>query len=398
MVYMKCEVKNGIYWTGAIDWNMRDFHGYDTPKGTSYNAYLIMDEKIALVDTVKGGFSDDMFMSISELVDPAKIDYVIVNHLEKDHSGSLEDVMGRAKNATIYCSSRAKAGLTDKYGDRWTINVVKTGDTLKLGKKTLRFIEVPMVHWPDSMFTYVEEDKVLLSNDAFGQHLAASQRFEDQVRANVLYDARAYYANILMPLSSMILETLKKLPALNIAPEIIAPSHGLIWRKDPGRIISAYAEWSQFKPRNEVVIVYSTMWGLTDMIARLIAFGTMDEGVDVRLYDLHVSSLASIMTDLLEARAIVVGSSTQNNIMLHGTAEFMAYLKGLRPKNKIGAAFGAYGWAGGAVKEIDDGLKALGIETVEPLAFKHIMTTLSEQDRGQCIEYGRNIARKVKGG
>jgi anaerobic nitric oxide reductase flavorubredoxin len=395
---MKCEVKNGIYWTGAIDWNMRDFHGYDTPKGTSYNAYLIPDEKIALVDTVKGGFSDEMFRGIGELVDPAKIDYVIVNHLEKDHSGSLEEVMGRAPNAKIYCSPRAKAGLADKYGDRWPINVVKTGDTLKLGKKTLRFTEVPMVHWPDSMVTYVEEDRVLLSNDAFGQHIATSQRFEDQVRANVIYDARAYYANILMPLSSIIAETLKKLPALNIAPEIIAPSHGLIWRKDPGRIVSAYMDWSQFKARSEVVIAYSTMWGLTDMMAKLIAYGVMDEGVDVRLYDLHESSLAAVMTDILEARAVVVGSSTQNNIMLHRTAEFMAYLKGLRPKNKIGAAFGAYGWAGGAVKEIDDGFRALGLETVEPLAFRHIMTTLGEQDKMQCIEFGRNIARKVRGG
>jgi anaerobic nitric oxide reductase flavorubredoxin len=394
---MKCEVKNGIYWVGAIDWNMRDFHGYDTPKGTSYNAYLIMDEKIALVDTVRGGFSDDMFMGIAEHIDPARIDYVIVNHLEKDHSGSLEEVMARAKNAQIYCSGRAKAGLVDKYGEKWTMNVVKTGDTLKLGKKTLRFTEVPMVHWPDSMLTYAEEDKVLLSNDAFGQHVASSQRFEDEVRANVMYDARAYYANILMPLSPIIAEVLKKLPALNLAPEIIAPSHGLIWRKDPGRIVNAYVQWSGFKARNEAVIAYSSMWGLTEMMARLIAFGIMDEGVDVRLYDIHVSTLSSIMTDVLEAKAVIVGSSTQNNIMLHATAEFMAYLRGLRPKNKLGAAFGAYGWAGGAVKEIDDGLKAIGLETMEPLSFKHIMTTLGEDDRKKCIEYGRNIARKIKG-
>ncbi|HTX44093.1 MAG TPA: FprA family A-type flavoprotein [Methanocella sp.] len=395
---MKCEVKNGIYWVGAIDWNMRDFHGYDTPKGTSYNAYLVTDGKTALVDTVKGGFSEEMLMGISEHMDPARIDYVIVNHLEKDHSGSLEDVMAVAKNAQIYCSARAKAGLVDKYGEKWPINVVKTGDTLKLGKKTLRFIEVPMVHWPDSMFTYVEEDKVLLSNDAFGQHLATSQRFEDQVRANVLYDARAYYANILMPLSSIISETLKKLPALDLAPEIIAPSHGLIWRRDPGTIISAYVGWSSFRPKAEAVIAYGSMWGLTDMMARLIAFGAMDEGVDVRLYDIQVSSLAAIMTDLLEAKAVIVGSSTQNNVMLHSTAEFMAYLKSLRPKNKIAAAFGAYGWAGGAVKEIDDGLKAADLETMEPLAFKHIMTTLSEDDRKRCIEFGREIAKKIKGG
>ncbi len=395
---MKCEVKNGIYWAGAIDWNMRDFHGYDTPKGTSYNAYLIMDEKVALVDTVKGGFSEEMFMNISEHTDPSRIDYVIVNHLEKDHSGSLEEVMGRAPGAKIYCSTRARPGLLDKYGDKWPIQAVKTGDTLKLGKKTLRFVEVPMVHWPDSMVTYVEEDKVLLSNDAFGQHIATSQRFEDEVRANVLYDSRAYYANILMPLSSIIAETLKKLPSLGVAPEIIAPSHGLIWRKDPGRIVDAYAGWSSFKARNEAVIAYGSMWGLTDMMARLIAFGVMDEGCEVRLYDLHASTLASVMTDLLEAKAVIVGSSTQNNIMLHSAAEFMAYLRSLRPKKKVGAAFGAYGWAGGAVKEIDEGLKALGLETVEPLAFKHVMTTLSDEDKKKCVDFGRNIAGKIKGG
>lgn len=395
---MKCEVKNGIFWVGAIDWNMRDFHGYDTPKGTSYNAYLIMDDKVALVDTVKGGFSDDLFMGIEEHVDPARIDYVIVNHLEKDHSGSVEAVMDRAKNARIYCSVRAKAGLVDKYGDKWPITAVKTNDTLKLGKKTLRFIEVPMVHWPDSMFTYVEEDRVLLSNDAFGQHIATSQRFEDEVRANIMYDAKAYYANILMPLSPIIAETLKKLPSLNLAPEIIAPAHGLIWRRDPGRIVDAYAGWSQFRARDEAVIAYSSMWGLTDTMARLIAFGIMDEGVEVRLYDINVSTLSSIMTDVLEAKAVVVGSSTQNNIMLHHTAAFMAYLKGLRPKNKIGTAFGAYGWAGGATKEIDDGLKAIGLETMDSLTFKHIMTTLSDDDRNRCVEFGRNIAKKVKGG
>ncbi len=395
---MKCEVKDGIYWAGAIDWNMRDFHGYDTPKGTSYNAYLVMGEKVALVDTVKGGFAEEMLMNISEHVEPSRIDYVIVNHLEKDHSGSLEEVMARAPRAKIYCSTRGKPGLIDKYGERWPIQAVKTGDTLRLGRKTLRFVEVPMVHWPDSMLTYVEEDKVLLSNDAFGQHIATSQRFEDEVRANVLYDARAYYANILMPLSSIIAEALKKLPALNIAPEIIAPSHGLIWRRDPGRIVDAYAEWSQFKARDEAVIAYSTMWGLTDMMARLIAFGIMDEGVEVRLYDLGVSTLSSVVTDLLEAKAVVVGSSTQNNIMLHHTAEFMAYLRGLRPKNKIGAAFGAYGWAGGAGKEITEGLKAIGLETAEPLEFKHVMTTLSEEDKKRCVEFGRSIAKKVKGG
>ncbi len=395
---MKCEVKNGIYWAGAIDWNMRDFHGYDTPKGTSYTAYLVMDDKVALVDTVKGGFSEEMFMNISEYVDPARIDYVIVNHLEKDHSGSLEEVMARAPGAKVYCSTRAKPGLVDKYGERWPIIAVKTGDTLKLGKKTLRFIEVPMVHWPDSMLTYVEEDKVLLSNDAFGQHIATSQRFEDEVRANLLYDARAYYANILMPLSPIIAETLKKLPALGLAPEIIAPSHGLIWRRDPGRIVDAYVAWSSFKAREEAVIVYSSMWGLTDAMARLIAFGVMDEGVGVRLYDLGASTLSSVMTDVQEARAVVVGSSTQNNIMLHRTAEFMAYLRGLRPKNKLAAAFGAYGWAGGAVKEINEGLKAIGLETMEPLSFQHVMTTMSGDDKKKCVEFGRAIAKRVKGG
>lgn len=394
---MKREVKDGICWVGAIDWNMRDFHGYDTPRGTSYNAYLIVGERTALVDTVRAEFAGEMLAGIREVMDPARIDYIVVNHLEKDHTGALEQAMAAAPNAQVCCTARARAGLVDRYGERWPIRVVKTGDTLPLGGKTLRFVEAPMVHWPDSMFTYAEEDRVLLSNDAFGQHVATSQRFEDEVPTGVLDDARAYYANILMPMSPIIAETLKKLPALGIAPATIAPSHGLIWRRDPERIVEAYAGWSSFTPRREAVIAYASMWGLTDAMARLIARGIMDEGVEVRLYDVHVSSLAAIMADVLEARAVIVGSSTQNNLMLHAAAELMAYLKSLRPKNKLAAAFGAYGWAGGAVKEIDDGLRALGLEAVEPLALRHIMTTLGAEDEARCIEYGRSIARKIRG-
>jgi flavorubredoxin len=267
------EVKKGIYWVGAIDWEIRDFHGYATPKGTTYNAYLIVDEKVALVDTVKEQFSDELLARVREIVDPSKIDYVVVNHLERDHFGSFARVMDAAKDAKVYASERGKKGIADVYGDRLAVTGVKTNDTLGLGGKTLRFIETPMLHWPDSMFTYVEPDRVLISSDAFGQHIAGSQRFDREVDGNILLeDAKTYYANILMPFGTLIQSLLAKVPSLNLAPEVIAPDHGLIWTR-PGTIIDAYDRWSKFEAKDKILIAYDTMWESTEKMAHLIARG-----------------------------------------------------------------------------------------------------------------------------
>ena len=389
------EVKKGLYWVGAIDWEIRDFHGYATPKGTTYNAYLIVDEKIALVDTVKEPFKDELLSRVSEIVDPAKIDFMIVNHLERDHFGSFTQVMDVAKHAQVCASERGRKGINDVYGDRWNVTAMKTNDTLRLGKKTLRFIDTPMLHWPDSMFTYIEEDKVLLSSDAFGQHVACSQRFDRDVDGNVLLDdAKTYYANILMPFGTLIQNLLAKVPSLNLAPEIIAPDHGLIWTR-PGTIIDAYSRWSKFEAKDKIVIVYDTMWESTEEMAHLIAKGAMDEGgVEVKVFHLRKSPNSEAINEIQDGKAIIVGSSTLNNGLFPTVGGFLYYLKGLKPKNKIASAFGSYGWMGGAVKEIMARLKDMELELVEPaLEFKYPTTKQQEQE---CVEFGRKIAKRVK--
>jgi flavorubredoxin len=391
------EVSKGLYWVGAIDWEIRDFHGYATPKGTTYNAYLVVDEKIALVDTVKEPFRDELLARVAEIVDPAKIDYLIVNHLERDHFGSFAAVLAACPNARVYASERGKKGIVDLFGDRYPVTAVKTGDTLALGGKTLRFAEIPMLHWPDSMVTYVEPDRVLLSSDAFGQHVACSQRFDREVDRHVLLDdAKTYYANILMPFSSLVQGLLAKLPSLKLAPAIIAPDHGLIWT-DPGTIVDAYGRWSKFEAKDKVVIVYDTMWESTEKMAHLIAKGIMDEGgVEVKVYHLRRSPNSEAVNEIQDAKALLVGSSTLNLGLFPTVGGFLYYLKGLKPKNKLASAFGSYGWAGGGVKEIMARLKDMELELVEPaLDFKYPVTKVQENE---CVEFGRKLAMRVKGG
>lgn len=390
---MNHKIKEGIYWVGAIDWDLRDFHGYDTPKGTSYNAYLIVDEKVALIDTVRQGFSHELLSNISGIVDPSKIDYLIVNHLERDHSGSISDVMSSAPKAKVLCSERGRKGLVDWYGEPWPITAVRTNSTLSLGKKTLRFIETPMVHWPDSMFTYAEEDRVLFSSDAFGQHIASSERFDDEMPYDVTPDARTYYANIIMPMSMLVEKLLGRAGELRLDPEIIAPDHGLMWRQ-PSKILTAYGKWSRFEHGPKVVIAYDTMWGTTEKMARLIADGAMREGVEVKLYNVKKSPISDIVSDIQDAGCLVIGSSTLNNGMLRTVGGLMTYLKGLKPKNKIAAGFGSYGWAGGAVKEITERLKEIGLDTIEPGLENRF--TLTKEDESECTDLGRRLAKRIK--
>ena len=392
---MKTEIRPGIYWVGAIDWDLRDFHGYTTPKGSTYNAYLIVDEKVALVDTVKEPFRDELLARISEIVDPEKIDYLIVNHLERDHFGSFAGVMEVAKKAQVYSGTMGRKGIADVYGERWPVTAVKTGSTLSLGKKTLRFVETPMMHWPDSMMTYVEEDKVLLSSDAFGQHVASSERFDRDASFDPVAEAKTYYANILMPFSHLIQSLLSKVPELNLQPEIIAPDHGIIWT-DPGKIIEAYGRWSKFEARLKVVIAYDTMWGSTEKMARLLAEGVMDEGgVEVKFFNIRKSMNSEIISEIQDAKAVLLGSATLNNGIFPPVGGFLYYLKGLRPQRKIAMGFGSFGWMGGAVKEITARLKETDMEVLDGLEIRYPATKAQVE---QCRETGRMIARKVKGG
>jgi flavorubredoxin len=395
----KIELTDGIYWVGVVDWNLRDFHGYTTPRGGTYNAYLIVDEKIALVDTVKHGFAGEMIGRIKEIIDPSKIDYIVSNHVEMDHSGSLPEIMKIATNAQVIATEKGKEGLFRHYRANWDFRTVKTGDELKLGKKTLFFITAPMLHWPDSMFTYLKEDKILLSNDGFGQHLASSFRFEKDVCSlpryecdTVMDEAAKYYANILMPFAGIILKKIEELRKPGIEMKMIAPSHGMIWT-NPGKIIDAYLRWANGVSKQKVLVIYDTMWNSTEIMANEILRGVADSEVEVMLLHLRRNEWSEIVKEVLEARAIIIGSPTLNNGMFPTVGGFLTYLLGLRPKNKLWATFGSYGWAGGAVKGVNEKLKSAGYESVESL---EVNFRPDEQDLAKCYALGQKIASMVK--
>jgi flavorubredoxin len=393
----KIEIIPNLYWVGAIDWNVKNFHGhtYTTARGTTYNAYLIVDEKIALVDTVHGPFAGEMISRIKEIIDPSKIDYIIANHVETDHSGALPAIWKLCPKAKVLGTEKCKEGLYKHYYGGWDFQIVKTGDKLKLGKKTLTFLETPMIHWPDSMFSYLVEDQILLPNDAFGQHYASAKRFDDEVdQAELMDEAKKYYANILWPLSSLILSKIQEVQKMGIPIKIIAPSHGIIWRKDPAKIVNAYLSWSKQEMKPEAVIVYETMWGATEKMARKIADGIIDSGVKVKLFDINTSDRTEVIKAMFDAKAYCVGSSTHDNDMLPAIAGFLEFLKGLKPKNRIASAFGSYGWAGGAVKNIENELKAAGMDIVTPsITIKYVP---DEKELSECYRFGQDFAAKIK--
>lgn len=385
-----------IYWVGVIDWNVRNFHGhtYETRRGTTYNAYLILDDKIALVDTVYGRYAEEMIENIHQIIPPEKINYIIANHIEIDHSGALPEILKLSPKAKVFGTEKCKEGLYKHYYGNWDFQVVKTGDKLKLGKRTLTFIEAPMLHWPDSMFSYLIEDQILLPNDAFGQHYATSQRFDGEVDESVLMDEAAkYYGNILWPFSSLVLKKIEEIQKLNIPLMMIAPSHGIIWRKDPERIINAYLSWAKNETKPKVVVVYETMWGATEKMARKIAEGIIDSQVELKLFDIALSERTEVIKEMLDSKGYIIGSSTHDNDMLPAIAGFLGFLKGSRPKNRVACVFGSYGWAGGAVKSIENILKEAGIEIVQSsLAIRYVP---DENETKQCYEYGRDFVKKL---
>ena len=393
---MPVPIAENVYWVGAVDWEVRSFHGhtYHTHRGTSYNAYLIVDDRIALVDTVKSGFEEEMLREIAEIVDPARIDYLIANHAELDHSGAIPVVLDRAPQATVVHSKRGEESFGKYFQDGWKRQVVGTGDTIQLGQKTLAFLEAPMLHWPDSMFTYVVEDRLLLPNDAFGQHLASTERFADQVDPAVLWDeARKYFGNILVPFSKLILRKVEEVQAMGLAIDVIAPSHGVAWRENPLQIVEQYVRWSQGETQPRALVVYETMWGSTAEIARAILQGITETGVAGQLFAVPQTDHTTVVGALLEAKGIVVGSATHNRRPLLRISALVEDLIGLRPVNKIGAAFGSHGWGGGAVPLLEKGLQASGIEVVQEglaLAWRP-----SPEERESAVAFGRTFGERV---
>lgn len=387
------QLKKGVYWVGAVDWDIRNFHGYMTHRGSTYNSYLLVSEKIAIVDTVKALFYETWVRHIKQYVDPKKIDYIISNHAEPDHSGSLSKFYKEeAPQATIIATERGKNIITKYYGEL-PITTTKEMPEISLGGKTLNFVAIPMAHWPDSMVSYIPEDKLLLSNDAFGQHLASTGRFDDEVDPNILWhEAEAYYANILMPLQGAVGRAVKALDGIPI--EIIAPSHGVIWRKNIEGILSRYVQWISGHSKPKVIIPYDTMWNSTKIMAYAIAEGVASEGVECRVYNLTENHRSDVITDILEAKAVLIGSPTLNNHVYPTVAEFLAYMRGLKPMNKFGAGFGSYGWAGGASRFINEQMTLAGIEIIEcKLDFTFKPNTEEWQT---AYDFGVMVAKNVK--
>ncbi len=394
------EIKPGIFWVGAIDWGVRDFHGYVTPNGTTYNNYLILDEKVTLLDTVKEDFSKTMMDNIRNIVDPGKIEYVIINHIEPDHVSSLDKVMELAPKATIFITSKGKQGLDRHYDtSSWTFKIVKTGDTLSTGRKNLMFLETPMLHWPDSMMTYVREDGLLISQDAFGQHYATSSRFDDEFfTCFSVYElenaVKDYYANILMPFGSLIKAKIAEIQKLGLKIDMIAPDHGIIWRADPGKVINMYLDMAGGKADERVVIIYDTMWKSTALMAQPLMQGIRDENMEVKVIKLRATPMSIAIKEFWQARGCLLGTPTLNNIMFPSVAEFLTHLRGLRPKNRIVGAFGSFGWGGGGVKEAYGEFKRMGLNVVEPGV--EVLYRPGPEDESRCYEFGKDFARKVR--
>lgn len=357
------KIGENIYWVGAIDWSMRNFHGYETSRGSSYNAYLILDEKITLIDTVKAGFEDELFARLSSVVDPAQIDVIVSSHVEPDHSGALKEIAALAPNAEIITTNpNGLRGLTARYG-KLNYKPVKAGDFVSIGKRKLQFVPTPMLHWPDSMVTYCPEDKILFSNDAFGQHLATSMRFDDENDLEtVLREAKKYYANILMPFGKQAQTALQALDGLEIS--MLATGHGVIWRKHITKILNFYKRWSAGEVSERAVVVFDSMWHSTEILAQTITEAFARRGIPAAYYDIKATPLSDIITDIFTSKYLAVGSPTINNQMMPTIAAFLCYLKGLRPVNHKAFAFGSYGWGGQSIGMVEDELKAAGCEII----------------------------------
>ncbi|MGA2226504.1 MAG: FprA family A-type flavoprotein [Syntrophobacteraceae bacterium] len=388
-------LKEGVFWVGAVDWNVREFHGYSTSRGTTYNAYLVKAEKTALVDTVKAEFFPELMTQIKAVMDPAEIDYLVVNHVEMDHSGALPLFMEIASRAQIVATDNGIKGLARHYRQDWPTLKVRTGDEISLGGKTLQFLEAYMLHWPDSMFTYLKEDKVLLPNDGFGQHYASYQRFDDEIDhlEITMEEAAKYFANILMPLAPLIPPLLKKVEKMGLQIDMIAPSHGIIWRSHIGKILQAYKDWSTGVARDQALIIYDSMWGSTEAMAKAIAQGMSRVGLENKLIHLRKNHYSDIVKEILTAKVLVIGSPTINEGVFPSVALLLSYLKGLHPLKKRGMAFGSYGWSGEATKVVEAEMKAMGIEIMEPGL--GVVYVPGEEELQQCMELGERIAGSV---
>jgi flavorubredoxin len=388
------KIADGVYWVGAIDWSLRNFHGYTTHRGTTYNAYLIMADKITLIDTVKRPFFDEMISRVASVVDPGDIAYIVSNHAEMDHSGSLPETIAAVNPEKVFASEAGVSALSEHFDLDFPVTGVADGEELSLGDRSLSFVEAKMLHWPESMMTVLSEQGLLFSQDVFGMHLATSERFVDQIAWDVIErEAATYFANIVMPFAPMAKRLLDRLSSTLDGVRVIAPDHGPVWREEPGRVVGLYKKWCDFAPSRKAVIVYDTMWGSTEKMARAVSEGLIEGDASATLMPLSGSHRSDVATELLDAGALIVGSPTLNGNMFPTIADILSYLQGLKRRNLVGAAFGSYGWNPTAIKQIEDALGTLKVElSADPVKVRFVP---NEDDLTRCRQLGRDVAEKL---
>ena len=390
------KISENTYWVGAIDWNVRNFHGYKTSSGTTYNAFLILDEKVTLIDTVKAPFYDELMARISSVIDPSKIDYIISNHSEPDHSGALKQVVDAVKPEKVYASVMGQKTLKAYFGEDFAVEALKTGDIVNIGKNDLAIVETKMVHWPDSMITYATNEKVLFSQDAFGMHLATSKLFSDENdRSTLEHEVKKYFANILLHLSPQVASTIAALPKLNLDIQVVAPDHGPLWRtpEEIAYVIDLYQKFAAQDAKKKAVVFYNTMWTSTGKMATALADGLRDSGVEVQLIDINVSDRSEIITEIIDSAIVCAGAPTMNNQVYPAMADILTYVKGLRPKNKIGFAFGSFGWSGEGHKYIHNEMESMKFNLpFSPYSCKYMPT---EKNLEEIFNIGKSLAECI---
>lgn len=395
---MAKQITDKVSWVGKVDWELTRFHGdeYSTHRGSSYNSYLIRDEKVALIDTVWLPYDREFVSRLKQEINLNDIDYIIMNHSEIDHSGALPELMREIPDTPIYCTKKGEAIIRGHYHQDWNFVNVKTGDTLSLGKSTLTFVEMTMLHWPDSMLTYMDGDNILFSNDAFGQHFASESLYNNTVnQADLMYEAEKYYANILNLYSPLVKKKIDQILAMNLPVDMICPSHGIIWKENPMQIVEKYIQWSNAYQENQITIAYDTMWQSTRKMAEAIAEGirSVDNDVTLKIVNVAHDDKNDVLTEMFHSKAVLIGSPTINYGISFAISGLLEMMKGLKMRNKKAAAFGSYGWSGDAVKIINNLLKEGGFELVDDGLAK--LWVPDEQTIEECREYGRNFAKSL---
>lgn len=396
---MAKKITDKVTWVGKVDWELTYFHGheYSVSKGSSYNSYLIRDEKNVLIDTVWLPYDKEFITNLKQEIDLKDIDYIIANHNEVDHSGALAELMREIPDTPIYCTANGAKILKGHYHQDWNFVTVKTGDTLNIGESTLTFVEAPMLHWPDSMVTYMSGDNILFSNDAFGQHYATESLYNDKVDDDELYaEAIKYYANILTPFSRFVIKKIEEILSFNLPLNMICPSHGVIWKNDPVQIINKYMEWADNYQENQITIVYDSMWESTRKMAEAIADGItdVDSAVRVKLFNASKEDKNDIITEIFKSKAILLGSSTINNGFLYSISGLLEMAKGMKFKNKKAAAFGSYGWSGEAVKQLTEKLKDAGFDVVND-GIRSLWVPAADE-KNKLIDYGKSFVETIR--